>query len=104
MAVYYFYDTFMKLDLEQVEHIAFLARLELTTEEKEKFAKELTMILDYVDQLSEVDTEGFEPIAQITGLVNVIRRDMQQKCAARDNLLAVAPVVEDELIKVQSVF
>lgn len=94
----------MKLDLKQVEHIALLARLELTAEEKEKFAKELTMILDYVEKLSEVDTTGIDPIAQITGLVNITREDRVEESVHRTDLLAVAPDREGQHIKVQSVF
>ena len=64
-----------KLSVEQVEHIAKLARIELTDQEKEKFSKELSSILDYVGQLKKVNTKNIELIKQITGLENVDRED-----------------------------
>ena len=60
---------------EKVEHIAKLARIELTKQEKEKFFKELSSILDYVEQLKQVDTSKVKSVAQITGLGNVMRED-----------------------------
>ena len=60
---------------EQVEHIAKLARMELTEEEKEKFTKELSPILDYVNQLNKVDTPKMNGISQVTGLENMVRND-----------------------------
>lgn len=64
-----------KLDLEQIEHIAKLSKLELTAEEKDKYSRELSSVLDYVEQLSEVNTDNVEPTANITGLSNVFRED-----------------------------
>ena len=60
---------------EQVEHIAKLARIRLTEEEKEKMTKELGAILTYVEKLNEIDTTGVEPTAQVTGLESVFRKD-----------------------------
>jgi len=60
---------------KQVQHIAKLARVELTEKEKEKFSKELSSILDYVGQLRKVDTKTIKTIKQITGLENVERED-----------------------------
>jgi len=63
------------LSHDDVRHIAKLARLTLSDEEVEKYAKELTSILAYIDTLQEVDTEGVEPTAQVTGLTNSFRED-----------------------------
>lgn len=63
------------LTKEQVQHIADLARLGLTEEELEKFTKDLSRILESVSQLQEVNTDGVEPIAHITGLENAVRED-----------------------------
>ncbi len=60
---------------EQVRHVAKLARLKLTDEEVGRFAKQLSEVLDYVDLLSEVDTEGVKPTYQVTGLQNVSEKD-----------------------------
>lgn len=64
-----------KLDISQIEHIAKLSRLELSGEEKELYREQLSSVLDYVEQLSEVDTENVEPTANITGLENVLAED-----------------------------
>lgn len=59
----------------QVSHIAALARLQLTPQEEEKMAKELSSILQYVDILGELDTTDVQPTAQVTGLSSVLRSD-----------------------------
>jgi len=60
---------------EEVEHIAKLARIRLSEDEKEKMTSELGAILAYVSKLNEIDTTGVEPTAQVTGLENVFRKD-----------------------------
>ena len=94
------------LDKKQVEHIALLARLGLTDEEKETFSHQLSSILEYVEQLKEVDTEGVEPTAQVTGLENILRPDniSQADSETRSKLLEAAPEREDDLVKTRSVF
>ena len=77
----------------QVRHIAKLARLTLSDAEVEKFTKELTSILQYVDMLKEVDTSNVEPTAQVTGQTNVLREDViSPMLAAPDQLLASSPL------------
>lgn len=71
---------------KQVKHIAKLARMELTDKELEKFQKELSSILDYVDKLKEVDTSGVEPISQVTELENITREDKQDKKEGRKEM------------------
>lgn len=68
----------MELSKEQVAHIAGLARLDLTDNETEKFATQLTDILQYVEMLNEVDTDQVEITTQITGLQNISREDQKQ--------------------------
>ncbi len=81
------------LTKDQVRHIAKLARLTLTDTELEKFPKELTSILQYVDMLREVNTEGVEPAAQVTGQTNVFRDDViRQNGISPDALLACSPL------------
>lgn len=60
---------------KEVEHIALLAKLGLTEEEKEKFRKELSVILDYVNKLDEVETKDVSPMAGGTDLANITRND-----------------------------
>lgn len=63
------------LSQDQVKRVAQLAGLELTEKEVAKFQKQLSQILDYVDQLNEVNAKGVEPTSQVTGLENVFRED-----------------------------
>ncbi|MDD2807467.1 MAG: Asp-tRNA(Asn)/Glu-tRNA(Gln) amidotransferase subunit GatC [Patescibacteria group bacterium] len=96
----------MALTKSEVEHIAKLARLGLTEEEKTKFASQLSSILNYVEQLGSVDTDGIEPTAQVTGLENIYRLDQIEDCDSQtqQKLIASAPASEDNLIKTKSVF
>lgn len=89
-----------------VNHIAKLARLGLTEEEKKIFAKDLTAILDFVKKLEEVDVAGVEPTAQATGLQSIVRLDESEKTQKeqREAILTNAPQREKEYIKVKAVF
>ena len=95
----------MKLDKKQIEHIAALARLELTPEELLKYGSQLSRVLDYIDQLQEVDVEGVEPTAQVTGLKNIFREDEIESWnrAEIDNALDQAPELSGRQIKVKRV-
>lgn len=64
-----------KLTKDDVVHVAKLAKLELSKKEIEKFQKQLTKVVDYIDELSEVDTTNVKPTSQTTGLANVARED-----------------------------
>jgi aspartyl-tRNA(Asn)/glutamyl-tRNA(Gln) amidotransferase subunit C len=64
-----------KLTREDVLKLAKLAKLELTSEEIDRLGRDLPSILEYVEQLSGVDTTGLEPTLQVTGLQNVKRPD-----------------------------
>ena len=68
-------ETSKKLTKTEVEHIAKLARLGITDEEKGKFGRELSAILEYVDELNRVNTDGVLPMAGGTELANVLRED-----------------------------
>ena len=75
----------------QVEHVAQLARLALSTEEKRRFTEQLNAILSYMDQLNEVPTEGVEPTAHVHELVTVLRDDAVRQTLRVDEALANAP-------------
>ncbi len=96
----------MALSKEEVEKIALLARLGLSKEEKAIYAKQLSSILEYIEQLKAVDTTGVEMTAQVTGLENVMRDDIvvQIDEDSRKKLLTQAPSTENDLIKTKSVF
>ncbi|MGI6702940.1 MAG: Asp-tRNA(Asn)/Glu-tRNA(Gln) amidotransferase subunit GatC [Clostridia bacterium] len=76
---------------EDVEYVAGLARLELTEEEKEEFAKTLGDILEYVQRLEDVDTGSVQTTAHILPLINVYREDEVEPSVDRERILANAP-------------
>lgn len=92
--------------LFDVFHIAKLARLGLSEEEQKKFSQELAAILAFVEKLKEVDTKNVEPTAQATGSKNVTRPDESREPdeMIRRQILANAPEVKNNYIKVKSVF
>jgi aspartyl-tRNA(Asn)/glutamyl-tRNA(Gln) amidotransferase subunit C len=76
---------------EDVEHVARLARLELSAEEKERMRGQLDAILGYVDQLRRIDTTGVEPTSHVLPLVNVMREDEERPSYPPEAMLANAP-------------
>lgn len=99
----------MKLTKDQVKHVAKLARLGLSEADTSKFQTQLSGILDYVEQLNEVKTDGVEPTAQVTGLVNVVREDEVLTGDARladpaELLKCTNLPIEKNQIKVKNVF
>jgi aspartyl-tRNA(Asn)/glutamyl-tRNA(Gln) amidotransferase subunit C len=94
-----------KLTIQEVEHIAKLSKLELSQEEKEKYCDQLSSVLEYVDQLSEVDTEGVEPTSNITNLSNVMREDkVEESGISYLDIEKNAPEFKDGSIVVPGVF
>ena len=85
---------------EVVRHVAELARLELTDEEVERYARELTSILDYVAQLQELDLDDVEPTTHVVDLVCRLRPDEVAQPLTREQALANAPAVEQDQFKV----
>ena len=94
----------MRIDREQVIHVARLARLGITEQEVELFGNQISAILEAMDVLRELDTEGVEPTAQVTGLENVMRDDAVRPSLSREEVLANAPLREDGYFRVQAVF
>lgn len=88
------------INKKDVEHVANLARIKLSEDEKEKFTKQLGDIIKYVDQLNEVDTTGVEPMAHPYPLVNVVRDDVPTHKISREELLKNAPEEENSFFKV----
>jgi aspartyl-tRNA(Asn)/glutamyl-tRNA(Gln) amidotransferase subunit C len=90
------------LSRDDVLKLARLARLDLSDEEIGRFARELTEILHYVEQLQSVDVGGLKPTNQVTGLTNVMRDDqvVDYGYAPRE-LLKNVPAVQDDHIKVK---
>jgi aspartyl-tRNA(Asn)/glutamyl-tRNA(Gln) amidotransferase subunit C len=90
------------IDREQVLHVARLARLELSEEELEKMAGELSTILEHVDRISELDLEGVEPTAHVVELENVLREDEPRPSWPRERVLEPAPDPADGAFRVPS--
>jgi aspartyl-tRNA(Asn)/glutamyl-tRNA(Gln) amidotransferase subunit C len=90
----------VKITLDEVEHVARLARLALDAEEKERMRRQLDAILGYVEQLRRVDTEGIEPTAHVLPLVNVMRDDEVRPSYPADAMLHNAPDAQDGQFRV----
>ncbi len=91
-----------KLSREDVLKLARLARLHLSDEEVEQFGDEIGAILQYVEQLNEIDLSGLEPTNQVTGLTNVMRTDeIVEYGVSPEDLLKNAPATEAGHIKVK---
>jgi aspartyl-tRNA(Asn)/glutamyl-tRNA(Gln) amidotransferase subunit C len=84
----------MTLSLSEVEHIARLARLDLTDDEKERYRQQLSAILDYIAQLQELDTQAIPPTSSVLPPRSVLRPDEPRPGLSRADLLANAPLVE----------
>ncbi|MFH0779755.1 MAG: Asp-tRNA(Asn)/Glu-tRNA(Gln) amidotransferase subunit GatC [Parcubacteria group bacterium] len=94
----------MAIPQEQIEHLARLARLEITAEEKKKYSKQISLILDYFKKLRELKTDNVEPLTHVVDLKNVTREDKAKKIFSADKALAEAPELEKRQIKVKNVF
>jgi aspartyl-tRNA(Asn)/glutamyl-tRNA(Gln) amidotransferase subunit C len=93
----------MALTREEVEHIAELAKLGLSEEEKETFRQQLSAILDYAQMLQRLDTDAIPPTAQVIALQNVMRPDEVRPSFPREDILANAPAVQDGCFKVKAI-
>lgn len=91
-----------KLTNEDVLKLARLAKLHLSAAEIEQFSKEISAILDYVEQLQSVDVDDLKPTYQVTGLKNVMRKDeIKDYGVSPQELLKNAPETEQGHIKVK---
>lgn len=81
----------MEISIEQVEHVAALARLDVSEGEKAAFARQLSAILTHIDQLTAVETGGVEPTATLLPTGNVWRDDVIRPSLSQEQALANAP-------------
>ncbi len=93
----------MKIDRETLRKIAHLARLDLKKEDEESMIADLTGILDWVDQLNEVDTEGVIPLTNMSHEVNMFREDEVGRHLDHNQALKNAPNKDDDYFKVPKV-
>jgi aspartyl-tRNA(Asn)/glutamyl-tRNA(Gln) amidotransferase subunit C len=90
------------LSRDDILKLAALARLELTDDEVEEYSRELSALLEYVEQLQGVDIEGLKPTNQVTGLTNVMRNDeIHDYGYTAKDLLKNVPQVSSDQIKVK---
>jgi aspartyl-tRNA(Asn)/glutamyl-tRNA(Gln) amidotransferase subunit C len=93
----------MEISKEQVEHVARLARLEVSEDEKAMFARQLSGILTYMDQLKELETKGVEPTATVLPTDNVFRDDDVRPSLPQEKALANAPDQADGFFRVPKI-
>ncbi|MFH1427064.1 MAG: Asp-tRNA(Asn)/Glu-tRNA(Gln) amidotransferase subunit GatC [Patescibacteria group bacterium] len=95
----------MKLTKKEIQHIADLARLELTETELKKYGSQLSDILSFFSELQIVNTKNIEPTAQVTGLENILREDEIKDWDDDERRIALkqAPELENGQIKVKRV-
>jgi len=91
------------LSKEEIEHIAMLARLSLTEEEKELFGAQLSSILGYMEKLNELDTEHIEPTSHVLSLSNIMREDTPRDSIPREDALSNAPDRTDKFYRVPKI-
>lgn len=98
-----------KLTEKEVEHVAKLARIEITDKEKKQYSEELSKVLEYIEKIQEVETDDVEPtfqpsrIKDLDVLENATREDKVVKCKDREKLLDAGPDREGDFFKVKAV-
>jgi aspartyl-tRNA(Asn)/glutamyl-tRNA(Gln) amidotransferase subunit C len=92
-----------KISREQVQHVARLARLELTEQEEDRLRSELSDILAYVDKLNELDTSSVEPTAQVGEAATATREDEVTNAPAPEEMLSNAPARQGTFFKVPKI-
>ena len=93
----------MAITIQDVEHIAKLAKLEFTDAEKEKFTHQMNQILEYMEQLNRLDTGTVEPLSHVIELSNVFRTDEVKPGVSTEDALRNAPAKNEQFFKVPKV-
>ena len=93
----------MSVTIKDVEHVAKLARLEFTEEEKKMFTRQLNQILEYMEKLNELDTTNVEPLSHVIDLSNVFREDRVRPSCPVEEVLKNAPAKTEKFFKVPKV-
>ena len=91
------------ITIQDVEHVAKLARLDITEEEKVKFSKQLGDVLKYVEQMNEVDTSNVEPLSHVVDFNNVMREDEIHYDCTKEQLMMNATDEENGFFKVPKI-
>ena len=93
----------MAISLEEVRHIAALARLEFTPEEEKALSQEMSVVLAYMDTLNELNTDGVEPMTHVMDLEGVVRDDEVLHTIGAEEALKNAPDTDGEYFRVPKV-
>jgi aspartyl-tRNA(Asn)/glutamyl-tRNA(Gln) amidotransferase subunit C len=93
----------MKITREEVQRVALLARLQLSTQEEELLTGQLDKILQYMEKLNQLDTANVEPLAHAVDIVNAFREDRVARAPSPETLLANAPAREKNFFKVPKI-
>ena len=93
----------MKLTIDEVRHVADLARLGLSDDELEAMATQLSTILAYIDKLEQIDTSAISPTAQVGDLKDVMRDDEVGPCLTPVEALANAPSRDGDFFRVSAI-
>ncbi len=93
----------MAISREEVEHVAKLARLLVSEEEKDVLTRQLSSILTYVGKLNEINTEGVEPLSHVIDIKNVFREDKTRESLSQDLALSNAPEKRDGFFRVPKI-
>jgi len=93
----------MAVSIKNVEHVAALARLSFSDEEKQKLTGQLNDILQYMEQLNRLDTESVEPLSHVIELRNVFRDDVMKPGLPRNEVLRNAPAKTGKFFRVPKV-
>ncbi|HLS07462.1 Asp-tRNA(Asn)/Glu-tRNA(Gln) amidotransferase subunit GatC [Lentibacillus sp.] len=88
---------------DDVKHVANLARLAITEEEADMFTDQLSSIIEYAEQLNELDTENVEPTTHVLDLKNVLRKDEPKEWISKEEALKNAPDKQDGYFRVPSI-
>lgn len=92
------------IDDTTIEYVGILAKLELSEEEKEAAKKDMGRMLDYIDQLNELDTAGVEPMSHVLPVRNVFREDVVTNGDGREDALSNAPERKEDMYMVPKTF
>lgn len=93
----------MSVSLDEVRHLAALSEINLDDDELTSLTTDIDNIVDYINQLDELDTDNVEPTFQLTGLHNIWREDTIVPQLPREKLLELAPAAENNQVKVPKV-
>ncbi len=93
----------MPISVEDVRHIATLARLKLTREEETRYAEQLSAVLDYAARLNAIDTSQIPPTSSVLPFDAPLREDDPRPCPPRETILSNAPEQEEGMFRVPPV-